>query len=163
MPETTRSTRRLLAPVLAAAALLLSACDPLPGRLRTDPPGTALNTSSSRWYGVSSTGAYSNVRQVSTGLHQFSFKETWLRGKGSKPLVTIGKGSYTPATASTFINTASPLALWWCERARGKKRCLPKTRCWRAPCLSSNLVSASPTRCGLDPRGEAAGPWWLHR
>ena len=73
--------------------LLLSACDPLPGRLRTDPPGTALNTSSSRWYGVSSTGSYSNVRQVTTGLHQFSFKETWFRGKGSQPLVTIGKGS----------------------------------------------------------------------
>jgi len=82
----------------AVQALLLSGCDPLPGRLRTDPPGTALNTSSSRWYGLSSTGAYSNVRQVTTGLHQFSFKETWFRGKGSQPLVTVGKGSYTPAT-----------------------------------------------------------------
>ena len=89
-------------------ALLLSACDPLPGRLRTDPPGTALNTSSSRWYGVSSTGAYSNVRQVSTGLHQFSFKETWLCGKGSKPLVTIGKGSYTPATGINIYQYSQP-------------------------------------------------------
>ena len=88
--------------------LLLSACDPLPGRLRTDPPGTALNTSSSRWYGVSSTGSYSNVRQVTTGLHQFSFKETWFRGKGSKPLVTIGKGSYTPATGLNIYQYSQP-------------------------------------------------------
>jgi hypothetical protein len=89
-------------------ALLLSGCDPLPGRLRTDPPGTALNTSSSRWYGLSSTGAYSNVRQVTTGLHQFSFKETWFRGKGSQPLVTVGKGSYTPATGINIYQYSQP-------------------------------------------------------
>ena len=89
-------------------ALLPSGCDPLPGRLRTDPPGTALNTSSSRWYGLSSTGAYSNVRQVTTGLHQFSFKETWFRGKGSQPLVTVGKGSYTPATGINIYQYSPP-------------------------------------------------------
>ena len=92
----------------AVQAVLLSGCDPLPGRLRTDPPGTALNTSSSRWYGVSSTGAYSNVRQVTTGLHQFSFKETWFRGKGSQPLVTVGKGSYTPATGINIYQYSQP-------------------------------------------------------
>jgi hypothetical protein len=92
----------------AVQALLLSGCDPLPGRLRTDPPGTALNTSSSRWYGLSSTGAYSNVRQVTTGLHQFSFKETWFRGKGSQPLVTVGKGSYTPATGINIYQYSQP-------------------------------------------------------
>jgi hypothetical protein len=92
----------------AVQALLLSGCDPLPGRLRTDPPGTALNTRSSRWYGFSSTGAYSNVRQVTTGLHQFSFKETWFRGKGSQPLVTIGRGSYTPATGINIYQYSQP-------------------------------------------------------
>jgi hypothetical protein len=92
----------------AVQALLLSGCDPLPGRLRTDPPGTALNTSSSRWYGLSSTGAYSNVRQVTTGLHQFSFKETWFRGKGSQLLVTVGKGSYTPATGINIYQYSQP-------------------------------------------------------
>ncbi|MEY3750652.1 MAG: hypothetical protein RLZZ631_669 [Cyanobacteriota bacterium] len=97
-------------PLVAAVALtcVVSGCDPLPGRLRTDPPGTAFNTHSSRWYGSSSTGAYSTVRQVTTGLHQFSFKETWFRGKGSQPLVTLGKGSYTPATGINIYEYSQP-------------------------------------------------------
>jgi hypothetical protein len=96
--------------LIAAGVLagLLSGCDPLPGRLRTDPPGTALNTSSSRWYGQSSTGAYSSVRQVTTGLNQFSFKETWFRGKGSQPFVTIGKGSYTPSSGINIYEYSQP-------------------------------------------------------
>jgi len=63
--------------LIAAGVLagLISGCDPLPGRLRTDPPGTALNTSSSRWYGHSSTGAYSSVRQVTTGLISFRLRK----------------------------------------------------------------------------------------
>ena len=88
--------------------MLITGCDPLPGRLRTDPPGTALNTSSSRWYGQSSTGAYGNLRQVTTGLNQFSFKETWFRGKGSQPFVTIGKGFYTPSTRINIYEYSQP-------------------------------------------------------
>ncbi|MBM5795795.1 MAG: hypothetical protein FJ049_06675 [Cyanobacteria bacterium M_surface_7_m2_037] len=57
---------------------------------------------------MSSTGAYSNVRQVTTGVNQFSFKETWFRGKGSQPLVTIGKGSYTPATGINIYQYSQP-------------------------------------------------------
>ena len=87
---------------------LLVACDPLPGRLRTDPPGTAFNATTSRWYGLSSTGAYGNVRQVTTGVNQFSFKETWFRGKGNKPFVTVGTGSYTPSTGINIYEYSQP-------------------------------------------------------
>jgi hypothetical protein len=87
---------------------LLVACDSLPGRLRTDPPGTAFNATTSRWYGLSSTGAYGNVRQVTTGVNQFSFKETWFRGKGNKPFVTVGKGSYTPSTGINIYEYSQP-------------------------------------------------------
>jgi hypothetical protein len=80
----------------------------LPGRLRTDPPGTALNARSSRWQGLSSTGAYSSVRQVTTGVNQFSFKETWFRGKGSQPLVTIGRGTYEPSTGINVYEYSQP-------------------------------------------------------
>lgn len=93
---------------LGAMTGLLVACDPLPGRLRTDPPGTAFNATTSRWYGLSSTGAYGNVRQVTTGVNQFSFKETWFRGKGNKPFVTVGKGSYTPSTGINIDEYSQP-------------------------------------------------------
>ncbi|MFM2174476.1 MAG: hypothetical protein RLZZ54_2403 [Cyanobacteriota bacterium] len=93
---------------LLAALLLLSGCDPSLGRLRTDPPGTALNAKSSRWQGLSSTGAYSSVRQVTTGVNQFSFKETWFRGKGSQPLVTIGRGTYEPSTGINVYEYSQP-------------------------------------------------------
>ncbi len=76
------------------------------------PPGTALNASSSSWYGQSSTGAYSSVRQVTTGLNQFfvhvSFKETWFRGKGNQPVVTPGKGTYEPSTAINIYEYSEP-------------------------------------------------------
>ena len=101
--------------------LLLSACDPLPGRLRTDPPGTALNTSSSRWYGVSSTGAYSNVRQVTTGLNQFSFKETWFRGKGTQPVVTVGKGTYEHSTEINIYEYSQPPGVVVVKTSEGKE------------------------------------------
>ena len=105
-----------------ASACLLCGCDPLPGRLRTDPVGTALNSSSSRWYGLSSTGAYSNVRQVSTGLHQFTFKETWFRGKGAQPLVTIGKGTYTPATSINLYEYSQPAGVVVVRTTEGHER-----------------------------------------
>jgi hypothetical protein len=91
-----------------AVVLLLSGCDPLPGRLRTDPPGTALNASSSRWQGLSSTGATSSVRQVTTGVNQFSFRETWFRGKGAQPLVTMGRGTYEPSTGINVYEYSQP-------------------------------------------------------
>ena len=91
-----------------AVVLLLSGCDPLPGRLRTDPPGTALNASSSRWQGLSSTGATSSVRQVTTGVNQFSFRETWFRGKGAQPLVTMGRGTYEPSTGINVYEYIQP-------------------------------------------------------
>jgi hypothetical protein len=91
-----------------AVVLLLSGCDPLPGRLRTDPPGTALNARSSRWQGLSSTGATSSVRQVTTGVNQFSFRETWFRGKGTQPLVTMGRGTYEPSTGINVYEYIQP-------------------------------------------------------
>ena len=110
--------RLIAAGVLAG---LLSGCDPLPGRLRTDPPGTALNTSSSSWYGHSSTGAYSNVRQVTTGLNQFSFKETWFRGKGNQPVVTLGKGTYEPSTAINIYEYSQPPGVVVVKTSEGKE------------------------------------------
>ncbi|MEN9541983.1 MAG: hypothetical protein RLZZ459_2074 [Cyanobacteriota bacterium] len=88
------------AAIVLALALppLLIGCDSLPQRLPRDPDGTALNASTSRWRGLSSTGAYSIVRQVTTGANRFSFKETWFRGKGEEALVTVGSGSYEPKT-----------------------------------------------------------------
>ena len=86
----------------------LAACDALPARLRTDPPGTALNTSSSRWQGQSTTGAFSQVRQVTTAPNQFAFKETWFRGKAKGPLVTIGKGTYEPSTGINIYEYSQP-------------------------------------------------------
>lgn len=88
------------AAVVLALALppLLIGCDSLPERLPRDPDGTALNASTSRWRGLSSTGAYSIVRQVTTGTNRFSFRETWFRGKGERTLVTVGSGTYEPKT-----------------------------------------------------------------
>jgi hypothetical protein len=109
--------------LIAAGVLagLISGCDPLPGRLRTDPPGTALNTSSSRWYGHSSTGAYSSVRQVTTGLNQFSFKETWFRGKGTQPVVTVGKGTYEPSTEINIYEYSQPPGVVVVKTSEGKE------------------------------------------
>ena len=109
--------------LIAAGVLtgLISGCDPLPGRLRTDPPGTALNTSSSLWYVHSSTGAYSSVRQVTTGLNQFSFKETWFRGKGTQPVVTVGKGTYEPSTEINIYEYSQPPGVVVVKTSEGKE------------------------------------------
>lgn len=94
--------------LLTGLGCCLAACDPLPGRLRTDPPGTAFNAHSSRWQGQSSTGAYGLVRQVTTAPNQFSFKETWFRGKAKGSLVTIGKGTYESSTGINIYEYSQP-------------------------------------------------------
>ena len=87
---------------------LVSACDSLPQRLPRDPDGTALNASTSRWRGSSSTGAYSVVRQVTTGANRFSFKETWFQGKAIGALVTAGTGTYEPRTQINVYTYTQP-------------------------------------------------------
>ena len=86
----------------------LSACDSLPERMPRDPPGTALNTSSSHWRGCSSTGAYGIVRQVNTAPNQFSFQETWFRGKGKGMLNTKGRGTFEPKTQINIYEYSNP-------------------------------------------------------
>jgi hypothetical protein len=85
-------------------------------------PGTALSTSSSSWYGQSSTGAYSSVRQVTTGLNQFSFKKTWFRGKGNQPVVTVGKGTYEPSTAINIYEYSQPPGVVVVKTSQGKDK-----------------------------------------
>lgn len=89
---------------------LLVSCDSLPQRLPRDPDGTAFNASTSRWRGHSSTGAYSIVRQVTTGPNRFSFKETWFRGKGQGAVITLGNGRYEPKTQINVYNYTQPSA-----------------------------------------------------
>jgi hypothetical protein len=91
---------------LISSGALLSACDPLPGRLRTDPPGTAFNATTSRWRVYSSTGAYGVTRQVSTGVNRFAFTETWFAGK--QKLATIGTASYEPANQINIYQYSKP-------------------------------------------------------
>lgn len=78
------------------------------GRLRTDPPGTALNASTSRWSSLSSTGAYGFIKQVSTGINTFEFEETWIHGKGAKWVATTGKGTYEPSTGLNIYEYTKP-------------------------------------------------------
>ncbi|MEY2643961.1 MAG: hypothetical protein RLZZ611_610 [Cyanobacteriota bacterium] len=90
---------------------LLLACDPLPQRLPRDPDGTARNASTSRWRGLSSSGAYSMVRQVTIGTNRFSFRETWFRGKASGRLITFGTGTYEPKTAINIYDYSQPAGI----------------------------------------------------
>ena len=102
------------------ATSLLYGCTGLPGRLRTDPPGTALNASSSRWIASSSSGAYGEVRQVATGLNRFSFKETWNHGKASEPIETSGKGSYEPSNQINIYEYSQPAGVVVVRTKEGK-------------------------------------------
>jgi len=87
---------------------LLAACDPLPQRMPRDPPGTAINASTSHWRGYSSTGAYGIVRQVTTAENRFTFKETWFRGKGDGAVITVGKGTFEPSTQINIYEYSQP-------------------------------------------------------
>ncbi|MFM2080260.1 MAG: hypothetical protein RLZZ124_908 [Cyanobacteriota bacterium] len=108
-PTTGQATSGLrLALPLLGLPLLLQGCDPLPKRMPRDPPGTAVNASTAYWSGRSSTGAYGIVRQVTTAPNRFSFKETWFRGKGSGPVVTLGKGTYEPSTGINIYEYSQP-------------------------------------------------------
>jgi hypothetical protein len=78
------------------------------GRLRTDPPGTAFNVSTSRWSSLSSTGAYGFIKQEATSVNTFDFEETWIHGKGPKWVVTIGKGTYEPTTGLNIYEYSKP-------------------------------------------------------
>lgn len=102
-----KPTRALLIPAALSAALL-AGCDSLPARMPRDPQGTAFNTSSSTWRGVSSAGGYSLVRQVTTAENRFSFQETWYRGKGPDPVNTRGVGSYEPSTKINIVQYSDP-------------------------------------------------------
>jgi hypothetical protein len=101
-----RRTRVLGAALVVMLAGVVSACDPLPGRLRTDPPGTAFNATTSRWRVSSSTGAYGITRQVSTGLNRFAFTETWFAGK--QKLTAVGAASYEPTTQINIYQYSKP-------------------------------------------------------
>ena len=94
--------------LLLLTSILLGGCDSLPARMPRDPQGTALNASSSSWRGVSSTGAYSLVEQVTTAENQYSFKETWCRGKGPDSVTTRGKGVYEPSTQINIYQYSDP-------------------------------------------------------
>ena len=99
------------APLLGAlisVPVLLAGCDSLPQRMPRDPPGTALNASTSHWRGYSSTGAYGILRQVSTAENHFTFKETWFRGKGAANVITMGKGTYEPSTQLNIYEYSQP-------------------------------------------------------
>ena len=96
---------------IALSASGLSGCDSLPARMPRDPQGTALNASSSVWRGISSTGAYSMERQVTTAENRFSFQETWYRGKGTDPVTTRGTGSYEPKTQINIYQYSEPLGV----------------------------------------------------
>ena len=87
---------------------LLLSCDSLPQRMPRDPPGTALNASTSHWRGYSSTGAYGIVRQVTTGENRFTFQETWFRGKGDGMVNTVGLGTYEPQTDINIYEYSKP-------------------------------------------------------
>ena len=95
--------------VVIGIAGVVSACDPLPGRLRTDPPGTAFNAATSRWRVSSSTGAYGITRQVSTGLNRFAFTETWFAGK--QKLTAEGTASYEPSNQINIYHYSKPVGV----------------------------------------------------
>jgi hypothetical protein len=92
--------------ILLTAGLALIGCDRLPEPPRTDPEGTPLNASSSLWYGVSSNGSTSRVRQVSTGPNQFQFMETWYMG--GKIILTEGTGYYEPSSQTNIYSYTKP-------------------------------------------------------
>ena len=94
--------------LLFASVPLLVGCDSLPQRMPRDPPGTALNASTSHWRGNSSTGAYGIVRQVTTGENRFTFKETWFSGKGQGAVITVGSGTYEPQTNINIYEYSQP-------------------------------------------------------
>jgi len=99
---------------------LLAACDSLPQRMPRDPPGTALNASTSHWRGYSSTGAYGIVRQVTTAENQYTFKETWFRGKGRGMVETDGKGTYQPSTQINIYEYSQPKGVVVVRTSEGK-------------------------------------------
>ena len=94
--------------VAASTVPLLVGCDSLPQRMPRDPPGTALNASTSHWRGYSSTGAYGIVRQVTTGENRFTFQETWFRGKGDGMVNTVGHGTFEPQTNINIYEYSKP-------------------------------------------------------
>jgi hypothetical protein len=100
----------LATPVSLCLSLALTGChgSTQQGRLRTDPPGTAFNVSTSRWSSLSSTGAYGFIKQQATGVNTFDFEETWIHGKGPKWVATIGKGTYEPSTGLNIYEYSKP-------------------------------------------------------
>ena len=98
---------RLVA-VASVVMPVLVGCDSLPQRMPRDPPGTALNASTSHWRGYSSTGAYGIVRQVTTGENRFTFQETWFRGKGDGMVNTVGEGTFEPKTSINIYAYSKP-------------------------------------------------------
>lgn len=92
--------------VVLTTGLVMSGCNRLPDPPRTDPEGTSLNASSSLWYGISSNGSTSRVRQVSTGPNQFQFMETWY--VGGKIILTEGTGQYEPSTKTNIYTYTKP-------------------------------------------------------
>ena len=94
--------------VAAFVVPVLVGCDSLPQRMPRDPPGTALNASTSQWRGYSSTGAYGIVRQVTTGENRFTFQENWFRGKGKGLVNTVGQGTFEPQTSINIYEYSKP-------------------------------------------------------
>lgn len=80
----------------------------MPQRMPRDPDGTSMNARTSQWRGYSSTGAYGLVRQVTTGVNQFTFQEIWFRGKGPGLISTEGRGTFTPSTNINIYEYKSP-------------------------------------------------------
>ena len=109
----TASPNRRRRPWIAGSTTLLlgiglvgAGCQRLPQAPDVDPEGTALNASTSLWMGVSSNGSTSRVRQVSTGLNQFQFTETWY--VGGKIINTEGNGQFEPRSNTNIYTYTKP-------------------------------------------------------
>jgi len=99
-------SKPLIATMLTLLATTSAACDSLPKPPSSDPPNTARNASTSQWFGQSSNGSHSLVRQVSTGPTQFSFVETWFAG--GKIIATEGQAIYEPSTGTNVYSYTKP-------------------------------------------------------
>lgn len=95
----------LKASIMAALAVITSStssCSSLPKQPASDPTNTPRNASTSEWFGQSSNGSHSFVRQVSTGIERYLFSETWFAG--GKIIATEGSCYFEPST-NTNTNT----------------------------------------------------------
>ncbi|MEB3234203.1 MAG: hypothetical protein VKM98_02145 [Cyanobacteriota bacterium] len=98
--------RAWLGLLLLSVGTLLASCDSLPKPPASDPPNTARNASTSQWFGQSSNGSHSLVRQVSTGPNRFQFTETWF--SGGKIIRTEGSGLYEPSSETNIYTYTKP-------------------------------------------------------